>query len=200
MGSVLVAGFIVFGVGASAWRLEYERPLAESLPVIHADRRRRTWIQTWMLVAMFITPAGVAGLTVLPDSQGAAPVAVMAAFVYALGALCMIVSLTFGLTVVPWAAARTVADGSPPEGYAAQHAWTGLLYVVHMAASYVAFGLLGAAVLASDSLPHWSGWLGVGLGAGCLAGFVVTRFAGPFNPPILAHTYTAVLGVVMLLT
>jgi hypothetical protein len=33
-----------------------------------------------------------------------------------------------------------------------------------------------------------------------LAGFILTRFAGPFNPPILAHSYTAVVGVVLLLT
>lgn len=200
VGGVLVAGLVVFAVGAARWRLEYERPFAESLPLIHPDRRRRSWIQTWMLVAMFITTAGVAGFTVVPDERDATLLAVMAAFVYALGALCMIVSLTFGLTVVPWAAERTVADGSPPDGYAAQHAWTGLLYVVHMAASYAAFALLGAAVLASDTLPPWSGWLGVGLGVGCLAGFVATRFAGPFNPPILAHTYTAVVGVLLLVT
>lgn len=36
------------------------------------------------------------------------------------------------------------------------------------------------------------------LGLGSLAGFVLTRFAGPFNPPILAHVYTGVLGVWLL--
>jgi hypothetical protein len=66
-----------------------------------------------------------------------------------------------------------------------------------MASAYAAFAVLGAAVLAADG-PSWLGWLGVGLGLVCLAGFVGTRFAGPFNPPILAHTYTAVLGVWLL--
>ena len=200
VGVVLLAGMVVFLVGAVAWRLEYEGPLAESLPVIHADRSRRLWIQTWMLVALFITPAGVAGFTYVPDEQGATVVAAMAAFVYALGAVCMIVSITFGITVIPWAAERTVVDGSPPDGFVTQRVWAGLLYVVHMAASYVVFAMLGAAVLASDTVPHWSGWLGIGLGAVGLAGFVATRFAGPFNPPILAHTYTGLLGVVLLVT
>ena len=201
VGGVLVAGTVVFTVGAARWRLEYERPLPESLPLIHADRGRRAWIQTWMLVAMFVTTAGVAGFAVVvPDAPDSAFPAVMAAFVYALGALCMIVALTFGLTVVPWAAERTVADGSPPDGHAAQHAWTSLLYVVHMVAAYAAFTLLGAAVLASNTMPHWTGWAGLVLGTGCLAGFVATRFAGPFNPPILAHTYTGLLGVVLLVT
>ncbi len=201
VGGILVAGTVVFTVGAARWRLEYERPLAESLPLIHADRRRRAWIQTWMLVAMFVTTAGVAGFAVVvPDAPDSALPAVMAAFVYALGALCMIVSLTFGLTVVPWAAERTAADGSIPEGFAAYRAWTSWLYVVHMVASYTAFALVGAAVLASDTMPHWTGWVGLVLGMGCLAGFVATRFAGPFNPPILAHTYTGLLGVVLLVT
>ena len=200
VGGILVAGFVVFLIGAVAWRLDYERPLIESLPLIHADRRRRTWIQTWMLVAMFITPAGIAGFTVALDDQDAVVVADMAAFVYGLGALCMIVSLGFGLTVVPWAAERTVAGGSPPEGFAAYRAWSSGLYVIHMVASYTAFAVLGAAVLASDAVPHWAGWVGLGLGVVCLIGFIATRFAGPFNPPILAHTYTGLLGVVLLVT
>lgn len=201
VGAILVAGTVVFTVGAARWRLDYERPLPESLPLIHADRRRRAWIQTWMLAAMFVTTAGVAGFAVVvPDAPDSALPAVMAAFVYALGALCMIVSLTFGLTVVPWAAEQTVADGSVPDGFAAYRAWTGWLYVVHMIAAYAAFVLLGAAVLASSTMPYWTGWVGVGLGVGCLAGFVATQFAGPFNPPILAHTYTALLGVVLLVT
>jgi hypothetical protein len=201
VGAILVAGVVVFTVGAVRWRLDYERPLAESLPLIHAHRRRRAWIQSWMLVAMFVTTAGIAGFAVVvPDAPDSAFAAVMAAFVYALGALCMIVSLTFGLTVVPWAAERTVASGSIPEGFAAYRAWTSWLYVVHMVASYTAFAVLGAAVLASSTMPHWTGWVGLVLGAGCLAGFVATRFAGPFNPPILAHTFTGLLGVVLLVT
>jgi hypothetical protein len=198
VGGVLVAGTVVFTVGAVRWRLDYERPLAESLPLIHSDRGRRAWIQTWMLVAMFVTTAGVAGFAAVPDEPRATLLAVMATSVYALGAVCMVVSLAFGLTVVPWAAERTVVNGSIPEGFAAYRSWTSGLYVIHMVASYVAFAALGAAVLASDAVAHWAGWVGLGLGVGCLTGFVATRFAGPFNPPILAHTYTGLLGVVLL--
>jgi hypothetical protein len=151
-----------------------------------------------MLVAMFVTPAGVAGFAVVPDEQRATVLAAMAASVYALGAVCMIVSLAFGLTVVPWAAERTVEDGSIPEGFAAYRSWTSGLYVTHMVASYVAFAALGAAVLASSAAPHWAGWVGLGLGVGCLIGFVATRFAGPFNPPFMAHLYTGLLGGVLL--
>lgn len=199
VGGALVAGFVVFLVGAVAWRLEYEGPPEKSLPLIHADRGRRAWIHLWMLVAMFITPAGLIGAAHLPDLRDVAPLAAMAATVYALGAVALIVSLCFRMSVVPWAAERTVAEGTPPDGFAAFNLWAGHLYVVHMVASYTAFAVLGAAVVASDAFAPWSGWVGLGLGAACLTGFVVTRFAGPFNPPILAHTYTALVGVVLVI-
>lgn len=198
VGGVLIAGFVVFLVGAVAWRLAYEQALPEVLRVIHADRRRRAWIHLWMIPAVFLTAAGVAGFVALPDTWEGMAAAGMAVLLYALGALCWVVSLAFRLTVVPWVAERVAGGGDPPDGFAALNAWAGALYVIHMVASYAAFAVLGVAVLASDNLPHWIGWVGVVSGLGFLAGFVATRFAGPFNPPILAHLYTGVLGVVVL--
>ena len=199
VGGVLVAGLMVFLVGAVAWRLDYERPAEESLPLIQADRRRRMWIHVWMIAAMFITPAGLVGLALLPDLNDVKVPAAMAAIVYAIGAVCMMVFLFFRLTVVPWAAERMVADGAPPDCFTVLEAWAGSLYVVHMLASYAVFAMLGATVLASDVLAPWSGWVGLGLGAAFLIGFVATRFAGPFNPPFMAHLYTGLLGVALLL-
>ncbi len=198
VGIVLIAGLVVFMVGAVAWRLEYERPLAESLPLVHTDRRRRAWIHLWMIPALFLTPVGLAGLTAVLDSPVAVVAALMAAVAYTIGSVCFIVSLAFRLAVLPWAAEHTVASGAPPDGFAPLNAWASALYVIQMASAYAAFAVLGAAVLASEDLPRWLGWLGVAWGIGFLAGFVATRFAGPFNPPFLAHTYTAIVGVVLL--
>jgi hypothetical protein len=197
VGGTLVAGLVIFMVGAVAWRLTYEQPLRDALRVIHTDRRRRTWIHVWMLVALFVTPAGITGFAVAAGGTAAVP-ALMAAQVYGLGAVCWITSLAFRLTVVPWAAQRTVADGDPPNGFAALDSWAGMLHRVHMAASYAASALLGAAVVASATLPDWLGWLGIAWGVAFLAGFVATRFAGLFNPPFWAHSYTGVVGVVLL--
>lgn len=197
VGGVLLAGFVVFMTGALAWRLAYERPLPEVLAIIHADRRRRAWIHSWMIAAMFVTPAGLAGLAALPDTGTGTVLAVMAAAGYALGALCWLVSLAFRLTVVPWAAEQATG-GNVPEAFVALDAWAGALYVIHMAASYTAFAVIGLAVLASGNLPDWLGWLGLVAGLGFLLGFVATRFAGPFNPPLFAHLYPGVIGVVLL--
>jgi hypothetical protein len=192
-GLALVGGLLIFTVGAVAWRLAFQAPLPQALPAVHAERRRHTWIHTWMVVAMFVTPAGVVGFAATTGSVLAA----MAAAVYLIGATCWLVSLTFRLTVMQWAAGEAVATGSVPGQVAALDSWAGSLYVLHMTAAYAAFAGLGAAVL-TDGGPAWLGWLGVGLGLACLGGFVATRFAGPFNPPILAHTYSGVLGVWLL--
>jgi hypothetical protein len=198
VGIVLVAGLVVFGVGAGGWRLAFEAPPHQALPRIHAEPRRWTWIHAWMVPAMFVTAAGVAGLPRVVAGGAAATIATMAGVVYALGALCWIVSLVFRLTVVPWAAGRTVADGEPPAGFVAFNDWSGMLYVVHMLAAYAAFAIIGAAVLADGTLAAWLGWLGIGWGATFAGGFLVTRAEGPFNPPFWAHMYTATVGVVLL--
>ena len=199
VGSVLVAGLAIFLVGAVFWRLDYQRPLQESLPVIHRDHRRRAWIHAWMIAAMVVTPAGLAGLTVTVDQPTAQVFTAMATAVYLSGGVCWIASLAFRLAVVPWAAERTVTVGAVPDGFAAYDRWAGTLYCVHMVTAYVASAVLGIAVLVSDALPMWLGWTGVGWGLVFAAGLVATRFAGPFNPPFLAHLYTGTVGVVLLL-
>lgn len=200
VGAVLLAGLVIFLVGAVRWRMTYERPLAEALRVIAGDRPRRAWIHLWMIVALLVTPAGLGALGLLLADPVARVLAVMASVVYAIGAVCWVVSLAFRLTVVPWAAEQTLGQGEPPTGFAALDAWAGALYTLHMASSYVAFALLGCALLPSGDVPGWLGWLGIGWGIVFLTGFVATRFAGPFNPPFWAHAYTGVVGAVLLMS
>lgn len=199
IGWTLVAGMVVFLVGAAAWNLAYERPLREAMEVIHGERRRRAWIHLWMIPALFITSAGLAALPLALETDTSRVLGAMAATVYGLGAVCWIASLLFRLTVVPWAAEQTVVEGDLPAGFQALDAWAGSLYVAHMASAYVSFALLGGAVLTGELLPAWLGWIGVGMGVAFAAGFVATRFSGLFNPPFWAHTFTAAVGVGLLL-
>ncbi len=199
VGSTLVAGLVVFLVGAGGWRMAYEQPLEDALRVIADDRRRRSWIHLWMLPALSITSAGIAALVVVVTDDRARVLVVLASVVYVVGAVCWVVSLLFRLAVVPWAAARTVRDGQVPDGFEPLNDWASWLYGAHMVSAYAAFGLLGAAVLASSMFAPWVGWTGVVAGPAFLLGIVATRFEGPFNPPFWAHTYTGLLGVLLLL-
>lgn len=199
IGGVLIAGLVVFLVGAVFWRLDYQRPLPETLPLIHRDRGRWAWIHTWMIAGLVITPAGLVGLTLALREPTATVLAGMATAVYGVGAVCWIVSLAFRLTVTPWAAERTVTSGEVPDGFAAYEGWAGALYVVHMVTAYVGSAVLGMALLASDALATWLGWAGLVWGLAFAAGFAATRFAGAFNPPFWAHLYTGTVGLVLLL-
>ncbi len=199
-GAVLTAGLALFMVGALAWRLDYEGPPEQALPIIHRDRRRRVWIHSWMVAALVVTPAGLAGLTVVLEKPTATVLGAMATTAYLTGAVCIIASLAFRLTVVVWAAEQTSVNGRVPDGYSAYDSWAGALYVVHMLTAYVSSAVLGCAVLASDALPRWLGWSGVVWGLVFAAGFVATRFSGPFNPPFWAHVYTGSLGIALLVS
>lgn len=198
VGIVLVAGLAVFLIGAGGWKLAYDQPLLDALPVIHVDRRRRAWIHLWMIPAMFLTSAGVLGLVAVAGDGVAVVLSLMAGVVYAIGAVCWVASLAFRLTVVPWAADQTAELGDLPEGFAALDSWSGSLYSVHMVSAYVAFAILGAAVLADGELPRWAGWVGIVGGLVFAGGFLATRREGPFNPPAWAHLYTALLGVLLM--
>jgi hypothetical protein len=102
VGAALVAGLVIFMVGAVRWKLAYDQPFEQALPIVHADRRRRVWIHVWMIIAMLVTPAGLAGLATLPADGTGRALAAMAAAVYAIGAAAWVVSLVFRLTVGAW--------------------------------------------------------------------------------------------------
>ena len=198
VGTTLVTGLVLFLVGASGWRMAYEQPLPAALRVIADDHRRRSWIHLWMLLAMPVTSGGVAALALVVQDAAAQVWVVVAAVVYGLGAVCWMVSLVFRLTVTPWAAERTVADGRVPDVFRPLDAWAGWLYGTHMVSAYAAFGLLGIAMLTSGLVPHWAGWVGAVGGPAFAVGIIATRFAGPFNPPFWAHLYTGLLGFLLL--
>jgi hypothetical protein len=198
-GLVLVAGLVVFLVGALRWRLEYQAEAPVALPAVQADLRRWAWIHRWMAAAMVVTPAGLAMTASLVRPDDAAATAWAAVVVFAIGAACLLVTLTYRLAVVPWAAARAVADGSPPDLYLATEPWASLLYRAHMLSAYLTFAVLGAALVLDDGRPDWLGWLGIAWGCTFAALFAVGgRVAYAVYPPFWAHTYPAAVGVALI--
>jgi hypothetical protein len=67
-----------------------------------------------------------------------------------------------------------------------------------MLLSHATFTALGGAMLRGSLFPAWHhGWTGVVSGAVGFCGFVVAD-GGPFGPPIIAHSFGLLVGMVML--
>jgi len=110
VGLVLVAGFAAFMAGALAWRREYEQPLDEALPVMHADAHRLRWIHWWMISGVFLTVSGLGGLAWSVSDAGTA----VATAAYSFGAVLWVVALLFRLSLGEWAAEQTAVTGTVP--------------------------------------------------------------------------------------
>lgn len=194
VGWLLVAGFVFFMVGAGGWRVEYEQPMEEALPVMHADRRRLRWIHRWMLPALFLTVAGLGGLARLADDPGAAA----AAAAYSVGAVLWVGTLLFRLSVGEWAAEQTVLTGAVPELYPPLTRWAGYGHFAHMASAYLTAIPLGWSAAAAALIPEWLAWAGSVWGVGLLALFLLPRTRFVAAPPFWAHTFTFAVGVALL--
>ncbi len=118
---------------------------------------------------------------------------------FASGCLAFLGSLAFHLTATPRAAAETVRTGAVPLAYQRRDRLASALYVGHMLLSYVSFSLLGGAMLGGSLFPIWLGWSGVAVGVVGVAGFTLLR-GGPFAPPIIAHAFGLLVGIVLLLS
>ena len=167
---LLVVGMATFLVGAGGWRLAYEQALPQALAAMGAEPKRILWIHGWMILGVVITTAGLVALQApLAAASSSSPpgrtLATLVPALFAFGAVLGVGWLTFRLTVLPWAAAETIATGTVPAGYEALHRWSGLMYAVHMVLSYTAALLLGLALLTTTLTPAWLAWTAIVFGA-----------------------------------
>lgn len=191
---LLIAGFTVFMAGAGAWKLEYQAPLPERMPLLHQDRTRLRWIHSTMLAAMVLTPAGLAAAAAVSGH----PAAWAAAIAYGVGAVPWVLQLSFRLTVQERVAAA-VADGAPvPDWYAAVESWTGLGHRFHMLVSYVSAVALAWGMAEAELIPNWLGWAGAIWGVVWAAGYTIRQIRFVFEPPFWAHVFTFAVGIALL--
>jgi hypothetical protein len=193
-GLILVVGFGVFMAGASVWKVGYQAPIEERMPLLHADRTRLRWIHWSMLVAMLLTPSGLFAAAAASGHPGAWA----AAAVYAVGVVPWVLNLTFRLTVQERTAAA-VAGGDPlPGWYEPIEQWAGLGHRFHMLASYGSAVLLAWGLAESRVISDWLAWAGAAWGVVWLCGLLVPRTRFAFEPPFWAHTFTLAVGIALI--
>ena len=200
IGGVLVAGLVIFLVGAVAWRLDYQRPLHEALPAIHRDRRRWAWIHSWMIAGLVVTLAGLVGLTLALVEPTATVLAGMATAIY--GVRRGLLDRLLWPSGSPWCRGPPSRrlPGRVPDGVCGLRP-VGWSAVRRAHAHRLSWGRRCWVwpCWPLTPCPTWLGWAGILWGLAFAGGFVATRFAGPFNPPFWAHLYTGTVGLVLLL-
>lgn len=195
IGSLLVAGFAAFMTGALAWRLEYEQPLDEALPIMHADAQRLRWIHWWMVSGVVLTVSGLGGLAWSVSDAGTA----IAAAAYSLGAVLWVLALLFRLSVGEWAAEQTVATGTVPAIYPPMARLMGLCHGTHMVTAYLSAVPLGSSLARAGLIPGWLGWAGALWGASLGVTMLVPRLRFAAQPPFWAHFFTFAIGLTLLI-
>ena len=185
VGILLMAPTLLIAVQAPGYRRGgynaefWQRPLDEKLDHVALHTREWWWVSLWELAGLFLMTGGLAGLTYLLVAAGE-PVL---AFVSFGGYLVALIAWVFGgiaqAATVSRAATDRAESGETPSwihpfwetGYLAEGAW--------IIGGNLAYALIGLAILQSELLPAWSGWVSLVLGALIAIGVLITRAGFP---------------------
>jgi hypothetical protein len=195
--SLLIAGLVVFLVGAAGWKpAEFDVSAAEGLRNMSAYRGRIQWVVAWMTCGMVLTTYGLASLRVLLERDQGAISSWWFLLPFTVACVAMVAALFLLRTLV----LRTPIDPTVeiPTTVLAWRTASGVLFVIHAVLGYATWVGLGVVARSTDLLPNGLGWAGIVLGTGFALGFILMR-GGPFAPPFILHVFTAATGITMLL-
>ena len=197
VGSLLIAGFVVSLVGAARWRSDYQKSPAEALPAIARSLPGWRWIHAWMIAGLATTTASLGAMSWVLADGGGAVYGPFGFVLFSLGAIVWLVAVAWRVTGLTAAAMETEQTGTVPRYFQQWSDWFGVLHTIHLLTAYASWIFIGSAVVSTEIIAVWTGWLGIGLGVAGASGYIAFK-GGPFAAPILVHLYPCYLGVVLL--
>lgn len=202
-GLALVAGSVIFGVGATLYMyvrekggpLIFGQPTAEWLRLVHTHPRMWRWATVPFLVGSMAVPLSQTELALLLRASGDPGWAPLGLAATLFGAVVWAINLAARLVVDPWAGERQAVTGAVPEVYEPLARWNGVLFVIYTILTFAGLGLFGAAFVATGLLPAWLGWAALAYGLAGILLLAVTRDA----PPFLHYLPVLVIGIALLM-
>jgi len=146
------------------------------------------WTVGWILQVM-----GFGMLTRLLLDRGDVSLAIPAFIAMLIAAILGVLHGTFHMSVETWAAQETARTGSIPQVYEPLSAWVGVSFRIAYILHLLAVIIYGWAILRTELLAHWVGWLSIGWSMLWILGYLV----GAGVPGIL-FIVPAVLGAALL--
>jgi hypothetical protein len=176
---------------AAFWRLA----LDDKLDHVAAHRPEWWWVSIWGLVGLYLMSGGLFGLTYLLADSGAGIAAGAALGGYAVALFSWVFGQTVQAAAVSRAAAQKGETGVTPDwlrplwdaGYLAEGVW--------VIGGNLAYALFGVAILQTELVSGWAGWVAVG--GGILISAVVLVRRDGF--PQLGILLPAVIGIAVLI-
>ncbi|MEO5920780.1 MAG: hypothetical protein ABIQ01_06520 [Pseudolysinimonas sp.] len=196
-GWALIAGPVLFMIGAAAWDPRVFQGDTEAVIRNVATRRRRwTWIHGWMAAGVVGTTAGIGVWQSIQSSwpAGTAAWIAMLLFLFAAAVYLVGIAIRHG---VDGAAASAISAGDPiPAGLATWHAFGGTIHSTYVYLANAAGIALGASAILADPRLAVIGWIGIAMGAVFIVGY--RAFTPWFAPPFIPTVFPAVLGIALL--
>ena len=179
------------GYGSAFWRL----PLDDKLVHVASHRWEWWWLSIWGLVALFLVSAGISGLGRLLAEAGEPVLAAAAVGGFALAAVAWVLGLIIQAASVSEAAKQRADTGTTPAWI--HPFWSGgfLAELTWITGSNLAYALIGVALLNTELVASWAGWVSLVGGALIAIGVVAVREGFPQ----LGYLVPAVIGVALMI-
>ena len=203
-GLVLILGSLLFLGGPWLyWPLKDEKgafifglPPREWLRLVFAHPRLWRWGTILFISVVIMTILGLAMFTNLLRDAGDRTFSQLGLITFAFGSVLWIISLAFRLSIDPWAAEETEKTAALPPFYVPLTRWTHALFIIYTILAFSALAAYGGAMLSTQILPQWVGWVSI---IYSLTGLGLLGFTGD-APPFLHHLMPLLIGILLLVS
>lgn len=140
---------------------------------------RRLSLSGWIVTSLLYL-AGLTLLSTFLEEEGEPLISRVALIAMLFTTVLLVLEATIHLTFGAWAAEERLRTGNEPEFFSVIFQWASVtLQRVYVPLGYIALILFGWAILRTNWLPDWSGWLTLAWGAGMLVLLILTRVTLP---------------------
>ncbi|HEV2238492.1 MAG TPA: hypothetical protein VGR57_17675 [Ktedonobacterales bacterium] len=201
-GLALVAGTVIFGVGAALYMrvrdkggpVIFGQPPAVWLRLVHTHPRLWRWATVPFAAGVPVVVLAQTELALLLRAAGDPGWAALGLVATLFGAVPWLLTLASRLVVDPWAGERQAATGAVPEIYEPLARWNTAFFVIYTIMTFTGLVAFGLAFLATTVLPGWFGWVAIVYGVAGLVLLATTRDA----PPFVHYLMTLAIGILLL--
>jgi hypothetical protein len=182
-GWVLIAGAVIFGVGAANPYLAraWTAPEPAFLAIVAAHPRSWRVTNLLFLAATILTAAGLAALPPLLADGAPRVLALAGAVSFAMAGLLWMVCVIYRLAVVPATATRFVEKAEVDPWVGTFDRLSGGLFKTFIVAGFAGLAAIGIAATAGGPIPAPLGWGSAALSALLVGGLALTGDMPPFT-------------------